>query len=697
METKPYPEAKRRILIQRSASDFITFLEEITDREGKRFVYNHLLPRKVPGFREGRVPAGFLEGRARLTQTVPMLISKLKNERELTNCDSSIWNSFKNAWISWVESHQELNNILLEFNNEADFDENHKCVEPPNSELDIRCFKILLKANRDNLISQETIRRFYEYGYFNEDERIEDLIDKALPQKEIERRQRLEELPDQVDRLCQEIDELRSQVSGVESHIDRLCQEIDELRSQVSGVESYNELKQAFDLRIAEIRQSFEMKLRTFDRRIAEEIRQSFESQFSESNFTQMVSQLGQLINSLESRLVKLEESIKSPVETQPSATEFKGNIKKEIDRLNRQIQEVGQSVEVRSDAIDQAIVEIKAKVEKVCQTTDAPRIAYRAVEIGKHHATKLREEKETYEDEYDYLSDFKYSLRRFGITNSDETAAAIHVALKAFPALEVADPRIIKVWGLMCNNHLHLTKINVEMGWLGLQDWFPYFFSDECFSERLERINLDISIRKMCEMGDMLWAIYFSNCDRSFPEGYLSPFLNWIDNFSKGAIKVFLTRCSGTNRCETNEDVYAWAARLPKPESREPLEAQKLKSSGVIVTQTEWESWCRPNPEANSQFERHLEFLDRLRSAIENEDAQIPMGIFREILQYLRLSHNIMASTRALDWALTLRLLPWIGNRSRLIDVVRNLVNEENQEFPHFQDGLQKAREVNK
>ena len=190
--------------MERDTADFITFLEEVTDHQGRTFIRNQLLPRRVPGFRDGHAP---------INRTVPILISKLKRKQELTNPDSPIWELFKNAWMCWVGSHTELNDILVEFDNSADFDENDKCIAPPNSELDIQCFHILLEANHNNQIDQETIRHFYKYGHFNKDEQIEELIDKALPHEEIERRRRLAELPDQVDNLRHEIDELRTQIS----------------------------------------------------------------------------------------------------------------------------------------------------------------------------------------------------------------------------------------------------------------------------------------------------------------------------------------------------------------------------------------------------------------------------------------------------------------------------------------------------
>ena len=130
----------------------------------------------------------------------------------------------------------------------------------------------------------------------------------------------------------------------------------------------------------------------------------------------------------------------------------------------------------------------------------------------------------------------------------------------------------------------------------------------------------------------------------------------------------MFLTRCSGMNRCETNQDVYARVACLPKPQEPEPIEAQNLRPSDVI-TRSEWEFWCSLNPDTKPLSKRYPEFLNRLQSEIENVGVQIPRELLQEIQHYLRLSHDILAASKSLDWALTLRLLPWIGNRRELID----------------------------
>ena len=641
MESKPYPIEKRRILLQHDTNDFLTFLNEVKTPEGKHFIRQELLPNQVPGFRQGRVP---------LAQIVPRLINNLMKENEVTNTNSVIWEKFNRAWIAWVESHHRLNVILLEFDNGKDFNDTHNCIAPPNSELDIRCFKILMEASLDNQIDQETIRRFYEFGYFLPSDQIETLIEESRPRADIELQRRIAELPHLVDKLSETIDSLSSRVSDIESSDERT---------------------QEFNQRITEVNDSFEAQLSEI-----------------QANFNKSVGQLKRAINS---RLSKVEDSVKS-VKTHVSDAEFLNSIEQEIGQLIQCIQESNQSHGDRFDGLDKRIAEIKTERDKQSQLTKAPRLAYQAVCIGDRFDSQLSEDNEHYSDEDDYLWNFTHCLRRFGVTNSgetgDEMAAAIHVALKTFPALAFNDTRVFRVWQLMCGNHCHVTEISVEMGWLGFQDWFPELFSQECFGEQLRRIDLEISIRRMLEVGDMPWAIHFSNCDRSFPESYLPRFLDWIGKLSDGEIRIFLTSCSGMNRCRTTQDAYARVACLPAPAKPEPIEARNLQP-GDIVTRQEWKSWCQPNHAVHQ-----VEFLNQLQGAIENTGVQIPIVLLREIQRYLGLSHGLLAPSRALDWALTLRLLPWIAHRRELIDAMRDLMDQENRELRHFQKELLQARE---
>ena len=695
MEGKPYPEAKRRILIELSTAEFIKFLEEVTDQEGRLFIQNQLLQRRVPGFRDGRAP---------FTRTVPQLITQLKSEQELANPNSTIWNSFANVWMYWVKSHQELDNTLTAFDNGLDFDENHNCITPPNSELDIECFKFfdvnseldiecfkfLLEASRSIPLHQEMIRRFYEFGYFNEDEHIQNLINQVPPYDEIERREQLEMFRDRVGELSQ--------------NIDRLFQNIEDLNMQVSAVENVNESEQRLAQLIAEERQYFDTQLQEFRQTILEN-HELHSTQFSgiESYIRAHSTRLDDLVNRvnlLESKLSKLQEPINS---LKNRLTEIQSLNRQAISQLiNQRVQdgieqfdsritaEIGDMAK-RFDATEVAVSEIQSEI------TGRSRVSTQALEYGERFRTELERNIERYKDETEYLDHFCHYLRRFGIVDSgdEEMATAIHIALKAFPAVEIADARIMRAWSLTCDNHFKLpTTINVEMGWLGLQDWFPDLFARQCFGERLEPVELKASIEKMLELGDMLWAIYFRYCDRSFPESYLPGFLDWINHFCYNGIRTLLIRCSGNNYCETNEDFYERIARLPKPKNHEPIESRNLRPSKIPLTLSEWHSWCQSNLDIDNQYNTHYNRLEEIRSAVENRGKQIPRVLLREIQHYLRLSHNIMAKSHAFDWALTLRFLPWIENQPKAIDSVLGILDQENNDLQHFYEGLQQARE---
>lgn len=659
MHAKPYSEAKRRLLIERDVNDFVDFLKKVTDSEGKEFIQTQLLPHNIAGFRPGRAP---------LTRTVPMLIQNLRNEQELTNPDSRIWDKFNYAWMYWVGSHQVLNDILLEFDNKADFDDNEQCIVPPNSELDRQCFQVLLEASLNNQICQETIRRFYEYGHFNEDVQIEDLIDKALLQKEIEQRKQIEQIPEQVDRLCQDIEELRI---------------------QFSNLEPISELQKVLDQRVAEIQQSFE-------------------NQLTQINVSQDVSQLKQLTESLKSRISEVETSLNSQLDvlensqpvTNSDINDFVDHIENITEQIEQQIQNNNQSVAERLDSMDSSIAQIKSMVVEQNQT-NISQIARQAIEIGKHYKIKLTSDTGCYRNEEEYLEKLSIFLQKFGLTNSEEKddseeiAAAVHIAMKAFPALEITDDRLIKIWQLICDDHLHITKINVELGWIGSQDWFPGHFSEECFGERLERIDLEISIQEMLKLGDMPWTVHLNNCDKSYPDSYLPSFLDWIKKTCEDGIRVFLTRCSGTNRCITSEDFYERVARLPKPKKQASINVRHLEDLH-IVTRREWMSWCRTETSTNVSFDKQFKLLKNIQAIIENLEVQLPEKIITEISHYLQLSHNILPPTLALDWALTLRLLPWIEIQTEIVDSIYNRSNSEEWELQHFYKSLQQVWEIN-
>lgn len=602
---KQYPEEKRKVLVEHSIKDiddFVKFLEEIKGKDGSS-LQMMLTP-----------PKGFPKNKKLKTKTRHYLfkqfISKLAGEKELSNPSSDIWNQFGQIFRWWVKSQSELFKILEEFKNDEDFDENDKSVEP-NSVLDIKCFEILLKANRKLQINQETIRRFYQFGYFFKDEQIEDLIDESLTQEEIDIRRRIEELPDK---------------------FDDLSETISDLKSRVSAVESANELKQELDERITGLSKS------------------------SEDDIQKLNEQITAISEALNKKISKIELSQTN-------------NLSDQINSFKSQFTELKQSV---------------SKLEEKRQTTELPRIAYQAVEIGKEAASLVKDNKKQ-KNEKDYLPELRIPLWLLGVIDSmDATEAkAIYVALKAFSVIEITDSRIIDAWKAACGNNIHITTLDVGMGWLDTQDWFPSYFSVKCFGEEMRLIDLDASVGEMFNSGNQLWAIDIRNCDRSYPESYLPDFLRWINKY-KNSAKVFLTRCLGENCCNTSFEVYNMAGILPEPTKDQAIEPVTLPVSEAVVDKSNWERWCQPVEEELYQTE--IQLLDKLQSEIEN----IPLSLLRDIKSYLLLSHQTLDPDKALDWALYLRLYPWLGDRTEIEDTLFNFINQSDLDFPRTTAALQ-------
>ena len=605
---KPYPEEKRKILAERSINDvddFIIFFEEIKGTEAS------LLQKMVTP------PKGFPKNKKLKSKTRHFLfnqfISRLKSKREVSDPNSIVWNQFGQIFSWWVKSQSDLFKILEDFKNEADFDTSNKSIVEANSDLDLKCFEVLLEASRKLQINQETIQRFYQYGYFLEDKQIEDFINNALTQKEMEHKQRLVELPD---------------------NVEELSQTIADLESRVSAVESANELKQELDKRISELSESFEENLQKVNQQIAE-----------------ISKSINKKISKIESNSIKTSE------------------LSKQVTPLKSQLSELKKSVNTLEDKL---------------QTTESPRIAYQAVQIRKK-AASLVKNREKQRNEKSYLEEFEIPLWLLGITEPQDSSKtkAIHVALKAFSVIEITDPRIIDAWKTACGNNLHVTTLDVGMGWLASQDLFPTYFSVKCFGEQMRQIDLDISVKEMFNTGNQLWAIDIRNCDRSYPESYLPDFLRWIDKHRNYA-KVFLTRCLGENCCNISFEVYNEMGQLPKPTKPPSVKPISLPVSQAIVDKSGWEHWCQPADE--KLYQREIQSLDKLQSKIK----KIPLTLLQDIQSYLLLSYQIFDPDEAFDWALYLRLYPWLAGRNEIEDIMFNFINQSNLELPRTAAALQ-------
>ena len=195
-----------------------------------------------------------------------------------------------------------------------------------------------------------------------------------------------------------------------------------------------------------------------------------------------------------------------------------------------------------------------------------------------------------------------------------------------------------------------------------------------------------------------------WGTCFGQFTSGIVTdPFQNVIYHHLSNGLKVFPIPQSKYFLPVVQEKIVVRSqkmptllmARLPEPEEEEPIEAQNLRTSGIIVTQSEWDAWCQPPSDVDQSLQNQFDIVNQLRSTINENGVRIPKTPLREIMHYLRLSQSIkMAPTRALDWALTMRLLPWIEKQPNIIDSVLSGISQEYDDLEHFNEALQIAHE---
>lgn len=200
MNPKPYPPEKRVSLARKPFEEFEQFFHELP-HSGQE----ELVSEKRPGFRQGN-----LAGRVNLRH-----IWRDAKKPESAPSEKA-WAAVGRIWHAWVLSQPPLQTLLERFDNSGDFQDG--TPTPPNTNLDIECFRYLTSASIKGSISQEIIQRFYEFGYFREDKVIELYISLARSKREIQQKNDL-------------IKELKS-IEDVRREFQSLRQKMDTLLSE---------------------------------------------------------------------------------------------------------------------------------------------------------------------------------------------------------------------------------------------------------------------------------------------------------------------------------------------------------------------------------------------------------------------------------------------------------------------------------
>jgi hypothetical protein len=157
MQYKPFPPEKRAYILQKPFEEFEQFFQELSPTEQNRLA-SSLPSLPTGGFRANRPE--------RRKMQLQRLWSVAKNPER--------WSILEGIWQAWVTSHPELNALLEHYDNSDDFQDEEP--KPPNTYLDIECVKYLTYASFNNKISQEVVRKFYEFGYFKKENVIDSYV-----------------------------------------------------------------------------------------------------------------------------------------------------------------------------------------------------------------------------------------------------------------------------------------------------------------------------------------------------------------------------------------------------------------------------------------------------------------------------------------------------------------------------------------
>lgn len=235
MNSKPYPAEKRLKISQQPVEEIVRFTKEVSPNLWNAFA-RRLPP--VDGFRRGNPQE--------LQKRIKTFINRIQRWNDME------WMLFKDLWVDWVKTHSQLDELLSILDNSADFIENNEGI-PPNTPLDIQCFKFLALKSEESRVPRELIKRFYDFGYFQEDERIEQYIAVAKSKAEL----KLFELPSELDKVWVQLIDLKTALdrekslglvdsfAKVEKTLEETIKQIQEMRQNNHNLyQNFQQLQQ---------------------------------------------------------------------------------------------------------------------------------------------------------------------------------------------------------------------------------------------------------------------------------------------------------------------------------------------------------------------------------------------------------------------------------------------------------------------
>lgn len=298
MRSKPYAPGKRALLAERPG-EVLAFIQELPQNQIRTIALK--LPPVAHGFRRGQP--------AELQQRIKQFISGIRRWTDKQ------WDLFQEIWLLWIRCHPELDTVLANYDNKADFE--GEAPTPANSPRDIGCFERLAQASQEWTLSREMIERFYTFGYFPPDERIEQTIRLARSEAELRLPRDLAALKRQVQELIEDAQSTAAQVETwkkdrakldtLDAGIGAIKRQVDVASHTLSSAQQWQEsLEQRFDRMEVEARKVGSEALWHSGK-----VRSDLEDQIAE--IRQVQDDLHQALQTLTAQIVELNERWTAP------------------------------------------------------------------------------------------------------------------------------------------------------------------------------------------------------------------------------------------------------------------------------------------------------------------------------------------------------------------------------------------------
>ncbi|MEN8218825.1 MAG: hypothetical protein ABFS56_21115 [Pseudomonadota bacterium] len=303
MNYKPYPKEKLTLILNKSDEELRTFFNQI---QNHKHILNKVLP-NVQGFRVENIEGVPIRFRNLLREAKDTSSKNMKGQKRL-----------QFIWDSWINSHSTLQEVLENYDNNADFPDGN--VIPPNTSLDIGCFTHLAEAN----LPKALIQRFYEFGYFQQDSNIEFII-----------------------KTIKEPSEQPNEIRETELTLDKLPQVLNDLQVRVTQIEKNSTLRDERALAL-EVRLNAKTNTSDFERlhHQVENLSQKVKDSNQKLGMMPSTQDLGDLKQQLEG----LENSLSGRLADTPLKTDV-AELKQQFEQLK---QELNEQEELLFDELEQ-------------------------------------------------------------------------------------------------------------------------------------------------------------------------------------------------------------------------------------------------------------------------------------------------------------------------------------------------------